>query len=171
VLYLVRHGHAGNKHAWRGSDLDRPLSATGRREAEGLVVLLRDLPVGTIVSSPAVRCSQTVQPLAAARRLPVRVEEFLVVGAENDEVLARLFESEPDEVLWCTHGEVIGDLLGSLRRKGAPIGERAVWPKGSVWLLEVAGGRVRGARYLPPRRQPPPGEAEAGRARAGRPSP
>ena len=150
MLYLVRHGHAGNKRTWRGDDLDRPLSATGRREAAGLVALLRDLPIGTIVSSPAVRCTQTVQPLAATRRLPVHVEQFLMVGADGDEVLARLLQTGPDEMLWCTHGELIGVLLATLRGKGAPVSQRAEWPKGSAWLLELAGGTVRAARYLPP---------------------
>jgi broad specificity phosphatase PhoE len=151
-LYLVRHGHAGNKRAWQGNDNDRPLSETGRREAEGLVALLRGYPIGTIVSSPAVRCSQTVQPLAAARRLPIRLDQLLEVGADTDDVLARLFEREHDDVVWCTHGELIGVLLERLRRDGAPIQRQAEWPKGSVWLREPAAGAVRTATYLPPRR-------------------
>jgi 8-oxo-dGTP diphosphatase len=156
VLYLVRHGHAGDKRAWRGNDRDRPLSATGRREADGLVTLLRGYPIGTIVSSPAVRCSQTVGPLAAARRLPIRLDHLLEVGADTGDVLGRLYGSEHDEVVWCTHGELIGVLLDRLRRDGAPIGGRVAWPKGSVWLLELTAGAVRTATFLPPRRNARP---------------
>ena len=151
MLYLVRHGDAGDKRAWRGDDRDRPLSETGRREAAGLVALLRGHPVGAIVSSPALRCSQTVQPLAAARRLPVQLDQLLEVDHDTDRVLARLFASGRDDVVWCTHGELIGVLLERLRRGGAPISRQAAWPKGSVWLLELAGGAVRAASYLGPK--------------------
>lgn len=158
MLYLVRHADAGDKHAWQGNDRDRPLSETGRREAEGLVALLRGHPIGAIVSSPAVRCSQTVRPLAAARGLPVQLDRFLEVDADTDHVLARLLGSEHDEMVWCTHGELIGLLLERLRRDGAPISGQAVWPKGSVWLLELAHGTVRAATYLAPRGNRLPGE-------------
>lgn len=161
MLYLVRHGDAGDKHAWRGDDNDRPISETGRREAEGLVTLLRGYPIGTIASSPAVRCSQTVQPLAAARRLPIRLDRFLEVGTDTNRVLARMPEGEHDDVVWCTHGELIGVLLERLRHDGASIPGQAEWPKGSVWLLEPAAGTVRTATYLQPRlgrpRPPAPG--------------
>jgi len=55
-------------------------------------------------------------------------------------------------VVWVHHGELIGALLGHLRRDGAPVNPEAVWPKGSVWLLELAGGAVRATSYLAPRR-------------------
>jgi broad specificity phosphatase PhoE len=152
VLYLVRHGHAGDKRAWRGDDRDRPLSERGRREAAGLVALLRGYPVGAIASSPAVRCTQTVQPLAVARRLPVQLDPLLEVDSDTERVLARLVEGAHEEVVWCTHGELIGALLDRLRRDGAPISPGAAWPKGSVWLLELAGSAVRAASYLAPRR-------------------
>ena len=41
----------------------------GRRKAEGLVVSLEDHPVERILCSPALRCHQTVQPLAGDRSL------------------------------------------------------------------------------------------------------
>ena len=158
MLYLVRHAHAGDKRAWRGPDDARPLSATGWREAAGLVTRLAAHQVSQIVSSPALRCRQTVQPLAAERELVVQPDALLRVDAAVDEVLPRLLDALGDQAVWCTHGELIGGLLGRLRRDGAPIGEQAVWPKGSVWLLEPAGGAIRSATYLAPYRGPgPPG--------------
>ena len=62
MLYLVRHAHAGNKRQWQGADLARPLSAQGRKEALGLVEQLGARPTGRVLSSPAERCLQTVQP-------------------------------------------------------------------------------------------------------------
>jgi phosphohistidine phosphatase SixA len=75
--YLVRHAHAGDKRAWTGPDRLRPLSGSGRREAHGLLVQLRPYPVVRILSSPAVRCVQTVEPLAQRRGLPVERAEVL----------------------------------------------------------------------------------------------
>jgi phosphohistidine phosphatase SixA len=120
VRYLVRHADAGDKRAWTGPDDDRPLSSTGHREAEGLAALLASFPVSEIVSSPAVRCWQTVQPLAEQRRLAVRTDGALAADAEV------------------------------VRELGAPIGDDVGWPKGSVWLLESADGAITRATYLPP---------------------
>jgi broad specificity phosphatase PhoE len=149
MIYLLRHAHAGNKRSWRGPDADRPLSAIGRREASGLIPRYRDRPVATILSSPALRCQQTVQPLAEQRRLPVGVDGRLDVDATAEDAAA-LLRPDVDDVVLCTHGELIGLLLGLLRARGAPIGEDARWPKGSTWLLRLSGDRVAEAAYLPP---------------------
>jgi broad specificity phosphatase PhoE len=150
MIYLLRHAHAGSKKAWRGPDDRRPLSAAGRREAAGLVPQYRDRPVATILSSPALRCQQTVQPLAQQRRLPVDLEGRLDVDAEAEAAAAALLRPDLDDVVLCTHGELIGELLGLLRARGAPIGQDARWPKGSTWLLRLNGDRVAEATYLSP---------------------
>jgi broad specificity phosphatase PhoE len=148
MIYLLRHAHAGNKQTWSGPDDRRPLSATGRREAAGLVRLLHDRPITTILSSPALRCEQTVQ---ADRQgaLPVGLDGRLHVDAGTEDA-ATLIGPDLDDVVLCTHGELIGHLLGLLRERGAPIGRQAQWPKGSTWLLRLTGDRVAEATYLPP---------------------
>ena len=149
MIYLLRHTHAGNKQAWSGPDDRRPLSATGRREAAGLVPQYRDRPVATILSSPSLRCQQTVRPLAEQRHLPVGLEGRLDVDAEAEKAAA-LLRPDLDDVVLCTHGELIGQLLGLLRARGAPIDQDAQWPKGSTWLLRLNGDQVAEATYLPP---------------------
>ena len=154
MIYLLRHAHAGNKKTWPGPDDRRPLSTTGRREAAGLVPLLRDRPIATILSSPALRCEQTVRPLAEQRGLPVGLDGRLDVDAGLDDA-AMLVRPDLDDVVLCTHGELIGQLLELLRAKGAPIDQDAQWPKGSTWLLRLNGDRVAEATYLPPWGAPP----------------
>jgi 8-oxo-dGTP diphosphatase len=153
MIYLLRHAHAGNKRAWSGPDDRRPLSATGRREAAGLVPLLHDRPIATILSSPSLRCEQTVRPLAQQRGLPVGLDGRLDVGAAVDDA-AGLIRPDLDDVVLCSHGELIGQLLGLLRERGVPIGRDAQWPKGSTWLLRLSGDRVAEAVYLPPPGRP-----------------
>jgi 8-oxo-dGTP diphosphatase len=150
MLMVVRHADAGDKHAWDGPDLLRPLSALGRHQAEGLVYRLGDYPVERILSSPTLRCQQTVAPLAHDRLL--RVEPLAALGAEASaaEVLEVFWDRALHHVVLCTHGETIGRLLEQLVTDGMAIGEQLQWPKGSTWLLQRNGRRQVRARYLPP---------------------
>jgi broad specificity phosphatase PhoE len=152
VLYLVRHAHAGDKRAWRGPDSLRPLSGSGRREAHGLVTRLRDYPITRIVSSPALRCLQTVEPLAQRRGLPVECADTLGVEADPAGLADLLLDPAADETVLCSHGELIGAALTRLLEPElADIGQ-LTWPKGSTWVLEVDAAQVRRTNYLPPLR-------------------
>lgn len=151
MRYLVRHADAGNKREWTGPDDDRPLSDAGYREAEGLIAQLASHPIARIMSSPAVRCRQTVQPLAEQRHLAIRTDAALAVDGDVDRAAALLLDSQADDVVLCTHGELIRPLLGRLRELGAPLGDQVSWPKGSVWLVEAVDGAITKATFLPPR--------------------
>jgi phosphohistidine phosphatase SixA len=152
VRYLVRHADAGDKHLWDGPDDDRPLSIAGHREAEGLIAQLDGYAISEIISSPAVRCWQTVRPLAEQRHLAIRTDTALTVNADPNLAVALLLDPRTDNVMLCTHGELIGPLLARLQKLGAPIGDEATWPKGSVWALEAVDGQITRATFLPPRR-------------------
>jgi 8-oxo-dGTP diphosphatase len=149
--YLLRHAHAGSKRAWAGPDSARPLSGAGRQEAHGLLTQLRDYPISRILSSPTVRCLQTVEPLAQRRRLGVESAAVLGVDADPAGLVALLLDPAAAEAVLCSHGELIGAAL--VRLVGERFeGDSLSWPKGSTWVLEVTGGRVEDARYLPPLR-------------------
>ena len=64
TLYVLRHARAGRRSAWKGADEERPLSRVGRRQAVGIVDLLRGLDIAEIVTSPYLRCRESVEPLA-----------------------------------------------------------------------------------------------------------
>jgi 8-oxo-dGTP diphosphatase len=148
--YLVRHAHAGAKPAWQGPDMLRPLSDPGRREAHGLLTQLRDYPVARILSSPAVRCLQTVEPLARRRGLPVEWAEALAVGAEPAGLVTLLSDPAAGDTVLCSHGELIGLVLTRLvGQAGLDVLE---WPKGSTWILTIEDGQLRHRHYLPPLR-------------------
>jgi broad specificity phosphatase PhoE len=149
MLLLVRHAHAGEKHRWPGPDNLRPLSAAGEAEAAGLLVRLEDYPIGRILSSPAVRCQETVRPLAGDRLLPVEPLPAVGVAADPADVLRLLGNLQVQDAVVCTHGEVIGEVLLQLVMDGLAVDHPLTWPKGSTWLLEGAGGQFRFGRYLP----------------------
>jgi 8-oxo-dGTP diphosphatase len=150
VVYLVRHAHAGKKAQWRGPDLARPLSAQGRKEALGLIDQLRDFPVRRLLSSPAERCLQTVEPLANKLGQPIELREALGVHGTVAEVLELLASSALDESVLCTHGELIREAFDELRAAGIELSSPPQWPKGSTWVLNRdRRGRWQGL-YLEP---------------------
>jgi broad specificity phosphatase PhoE len=150
MLLLVRHANAGDKSLWQGPDSLRPLSSAGRAEAAGLVFRLSDYPIERLLTSPTVRCRQTVQPLAHDRRLPIEPAPALAATAGLGEVLTLLEGPELQDAVLCTHGEVIGQVLVRLVADGLAVDQPLAWPKGSTWLLDGANGQVKVARYLPP---------------------
>ena len=156
TVYLLRHARAGRRSAWKGDDELRPLTKVGRRPAEGVVDLFGDASIARIVSSPYVRCRESVEPLAKSLRVPVEIADGLAEGADLGAVLRVLEKASDRDAVLCTHGDVIELLLGHLRREGVNTGKRRGRPlmeKGSVWVLQTKRGRVTGATYHPP---PPP---------------
>jgi 8-oxo-dGTP diphosphatase len=118
IVYLVRHGRAGERAAWDGDDRLRPLDDRGRRQAEALVTQLGRRSFERIVSSPYVRCVESVVPLAQARGLAVEHAESLAEGAGADTALA-LFRGAGTPLVACVHGDLVQELLGEKMKKGA----------------------------------------------------
>ncbi len=148
TVYLVRHAKAGSRQRWDGPDDQRPLTKPGRAQADALCELLLREPIARVVSSPYVRCRQTVEPLAQQLRLPVDLSDALAEGAPLQEAL-RLIEKVDDEHgVLCTHGDVMGDVLDHARRHGADVDDGGI-EKGCTWALELEAGAVIAARYLP----------------------
>ena len=79
-FYVVRHAKAGSRGHWTGDDRLRPLSSKGFKQAEELVKLLRRFSITAIYSSPYLRCVQTVEPLARARKLELKTSIELAEG-------------------------------------------------------------------------------------------
>ncbi|MCW3036994.1 MAG: putative mutator mutT1 protein, partial [Actinobacteria bacterium] len=102
--YLVRHADAGDRHAWHDADELRPLTEEGRRQAGALVVLLADAEIDRLVSSPYVRCVQTLEPLAAARAMKVETSPVLAEGAGGRGAVELL--STDEALVACSHGDV-----------------------------------------------------------------
>ena len=150
MVYLVRHAHAGKKANWHGPDLDRPLSVQGRREALGLIERLGAHPLGRLLSSPAQRCLQTVQPLAGRLGRPLEPNQALGVDGTAAGVLELLTSPALRQAVLCTHGELIGEVFGELQRAGIELSAPPRWPKGSAWMLELEGGKGWRATYLEP---------------------
>ncbi len=116
---LVRHGTAGDPDAWIGDDRARPLDEHGRGQAEALVALLEPYPLDRVLTSPYLRCVQTVEPLARARALPLEYRHELGDDASATEALALIRGLGAVRAVLCSHGDQIAELLGDELEKGA----------------------------------------------------
>jgi 8-oxo-(d)GTP phosphatase len=114
-LLLVRHASAGERKRWQGDDRLRPLDERGRRQAERLVDVLAGHFAERILTSPYVRCVQTVEPLARRRGLAIEEREELAEGAGLDAFLGLELRAAAVSV----HGDLVEELLGEARRKGS----------------------------------------------------
>ncbi len=150
MVYLVRHAHAGNKKQWQGPDQVRPLSAQGRKEALGLLERLGPRPVGRVLSSPAERCLQTVEPLAGRLGRAIEPNQTLGVDGTGPGVLELLTSPALQRAVLCTHGEVIGKVFDELQAVGIELSGPPRWPKGSTWILQLDGGHGWEGTYLEP---------------------
>jgi 8-oxo-dGTP pyrophosphatase MutT (NUDIX family)/phosphohistidine phosphatase SixA len=140
LVLLVRHARAGDRAEWTGDDRLRPLDRRGRRQADALVAPVTGYPVMRLVSSPYLRCTQTLQPLATRLGLPVEPDEALAEGVGVGEARALFARLGPGPVVLCTHGDVVEALVGEGQPK----------KKGSTWLLSRQGGNVRTVCYWSP---------------------
>jgi len=147
-LYLIRHAKAGVRAAWERPDQERPLTRRGRKQALRLVERFRGLEIGRVLSSPYVRCVQTVEPLAADRGLELLPTPLLAEGASVDQALSLLASLDDRPAALCGHGREIQALIDRLAAEGAPIQGTGI-AKGSVWVLDREPGRIRSAHYLP----------------------
>jgi 8-oxo-dGTP diphosphatase len=145
--YLVRHAKAGSRERWTAPDRDRPLTAPGKVQAEALAKLLAPMTV-RVLSSPYLRCVQTVAPLAEAVGVRVEEEDRLAEGADPAWAMTAL-ASAPGSVL-CTHGDVMASIVMTLAGDKVPMDGGSVWAKAGTWAFEIKVGRIVAGRYLPP---------------------
>ncbi len=151
AIYLVRHGKAGSRHDWKGSDEQRPLSKRGRRQADALVNLLADRGIVRVFSSPSVRCVQTVEPLASKLGLTVDLRSELGEGTARADVAGFVGGLFSTTAAVCSHGDMIPIILEILAAdRGLDLPDDQPCAKGSVWELAEDGPDRMTAKYLPP---------------------
>ncbi|MBP7692396.1 MAG: MSMEG_4193 family putative phosphomutase [Anaerolineales bacterium] len=77
LLLLIRHGENDYTKTGRlaGWTPGVSLNATGQQQARALAERLKDAPLKALYSSPLERAQETAAPLAAVKKLPVRIVE------------------------------------------------------------------------------------------------
>lgn len=83
-LVLVPHADAGDRGKWTADQDLRPLSDLGRRQAAELAAAVGVVDV--IYSSPARRCTETVEPIAARSGVAIQLDDDLRESSSVDEI-------------------------------------------------------------------------------------
>lgn len=149
-LYLIRHAKAGERRLWTGDDLDRPLSKKGWKQAELAGKRLAKHDPSRLLSSPYVRCVQTLEPLAQRLGLTVEIDERLTEDEPVGPVTDLLREAKNGTVL-CSHGDIIPATIDALKASGMSVRTPVDWRKASVWVLKRdKKGRIVHATVWPP---------------------
>lgn len=149
-IYLVRHAKAGERRLWKGPDIERPLSKKGWRQSELLGKKLAKIPATALYSSPYVRCSQTLEPLAQRLGLEIAISQELEEYQPVEPVLD-LIGTVPDGSVLCSHGDIIPATIGAIKAAGAELKGKPDWRKTSTWVLKRnKHGAIVQARVIPP---------------------
>lgn len=150
TIFLVRHAHAGKRSEWAGDDAARPISERGAAQSAAIAALLAERSVGRIVSSPYLRCVQTVAPLGAQLALDVEPDDRLAEGAHSDAAFELILGLDAADGVACSHGDLIPDLLRRLVARGMKVDGPLLDQKGSVWTIHTKDGMPSKGRYTPP---------------------
>jgi 8-oxo-dGTP diphosphatase len=150
AILLVRHGPAGSRSDWEDDDKLRPLTQRGELQAVAIADAFRDRPIERILSSPYLRCRQTVEPLAKELGLKIEEREELAEGAGHRPARDLCRELIGTYSVLCSHGDVIPAVLDWMVRHGTSLKSPFDCKKGSTWEIEVRAGEFHRARYLPP---------------------
>ncbi len=157
-LILVRHASAGRKGDWPDDDESRPLDVQGAADARALAPLLACFaPTARVISSPALRCTETMHPFAAGFGGTVEAEARLSAPGrsasfssptDQADSLRRLLSdlvAERRPVVLCLHRENLPDALAAVcSALGAPdaVPEDPSLPKGAFWVVHAAAGML-----------------------------
>ena len=155
-LFLVRHAKAGKRSKWledpanNNDDRKRPLDDRGILQAAALADRLTDFAPTLLLSSPFMRCIQTLEPLGSNISVIVTPDERLAEDNPFEPIL-ELLESCPDNAVLCSHGDMIPMVTDALERRGMVVTGMRDSRKASVWVLERQKGIiVRGHAWPPP---------------------
>ena len=152
TLFIVRHAKAGKRSEWDGDDELRPLSEPGWEQAEALAEKLSVLAPNALISSPATRCIQTLEPLSKAMKIKIVTDKRLF---ENNDVakMLELLETVKDSAVISSHGDMIPECIKLLERRGMKINSKPDWRKASVWVVErTKHGFKSASAWAPPDR-------------------
>lgn len=149
AIFIVRHAKAGKRSEWHDSDEKRPLSAVGWKQAEIVAEQLAKFKVTNLISSPATRCVQTLEPLARSSKLKVETDKRLFEHGDVKEMLT-IAEEVADLSVLSSHGDMIPELIKALERRGMKIESKPDWRKASVWVIERSNNGFKSAVAWPP---------------------
>jgi 8-oxo-dGTP diphosphatase len=126
-IVLLRHGKAVAQSDWDGPDAKRPLQSRGVLQSERVVPALEAFSPKKLITSDAVRCADTMKPLAAAlgkklkKTAAISQDAYESGEASVRQVVEKRLSKRVSAVL-CSHGPVLPELVRCIAREaGSPM--------------------------------------------------
>ena len=120
-LVVLRHAKAKPRSSWTKAEGERPLAATGTRQAQAVGRLLQVWQPPRVVTSPWLRCVATVAPYAKLAGAKVRMAEALTEHRHHRSpkktaaVVEALFDKQRPVVV-CTHRPALPTVFAQLAK-------------------------------------------------------
>ena len=149
TLYIVRHAKAGKRSEWDGPDTLRPLSDKGWEQSQAIAEKLIDLKPSSLISSPAVRCMQTLEPLSKATKIKIVTDQRLFEDGDVAKMFELLVDAQDSTVI-SSHGDMIPEVIKILQRRGMEIYSKPDWRKATVWVVERTKNGFKSAVVMAP---------------------
>lgn len=160
-LVVLRHAKAKPRSSWSRAEGDRPLAATGQRQAAAVKRLLLAWWPERVISSPWVRCVATISPYAKSSSAKVKLVDALTEANHQRKpqktaaTVEGLFDKRRDVVL-CTHRPALPTVLRQLAkhmdgrlRSRVPAEDPYLSP-GEILVCQVIGEHIVSVeRYKP----------------------
>ena len=141
-LVILRHGESRSRDTWRGPDEDRPLLASGKRQAERLTAVLDAYGIARVVTSTSARCRQTVEPYASAADVHIEASALLSEEGVSAEKTAALMVGLAHELpsrgplVVCSHRPVLPGMFAALGMR------KIALEKGELAVAHIRKGKV-----------------------------
>jgi broad specificity phosphatase PhoE len=169
TLEIFIHLEAADRNEWKGAPDDRPLTDVGRKQGERIAEELSAQPVDALVSSPALRCRESLEALAAKTGLSIEVVPGFkdtsgykapegwgnadrtgpdpLGGAQSAgsayAALSELVERFPDRrVVLCSYGDIVPALLAFLSGAYGVDMPAKNNKKGAIFSVQIEGKSV-----------------------------
>jgi phosphohistidine phosphatase SixA/ADP-ribose pyrophosphatase YjhB (NUDIX family) len=126
AIVVLRHARARSRRAWKADDQLRPLLKTGAQQSDRVVPLLAAYDATRVISSPAIRCLQTVAPYAETTGWEIetrrRLSEEDATAKGVEKVVEELLEGDQGAVI-CSHRPVLPQVYDALGLRGKQRGD------------------------------------------------
>lgn len=153
-LILLRHAKAIERQEWAGEDTDRPLSSLGERQAKRMLTNFLPFAVEEIHSSSAVRCYESITPLARGLNVDFFFTDSLTeeVFHKNNErpfkYVQRLLVND-FTTLVCSHNPILPSIVSAFVDKfGVEVPITKLEP-GDAWVAHHVEREVVAIDFLP----------------------
>jgi 8-oxo-dGTP diphosphatase len=146
-LILLRHGKALARSEWPGDDDDRPLDMLGQNQAVRMLSIYQVFNLAEIHTSDAIRCYDTVSPMAKSLDLKLIVSGKLSESTFKKDK-EKVFEYVKDllknekSTLICSHNPILPKLLNKISKKNELEPDEDKLQPADAWILHRVGKEV-----------------------------